>query len=65
MFNIASEISKLKHLKNRFFIVYNKQGEIIGLSNKAHRKHICKSCLDVSEEDLNIIYIDILTIRII
>ena len=65
MFDLASEISKLKHLKNRFFIVYNKQGEIIGLSNRTYRKHICKSCLDVSEPDLQIIYINILNIEII
>ncbi|HID0768140.1 TPA: hypothetical protein ACXDAZ_002670 [Clostridium botulinum] len=65
MFNIASEISKLKHLRNNFYIVYNKQGEIIRLSNKAHRKYISKSCLEASEKELKIIYIDILTIKII
>ncbi|HDK7194989.1 TPA: hypothetical protein PTV74_003296 [Clostridium botulinum] len=65
MFNIASEISKLKHLKNNFYILYNKKGAMIGLSNKFHKKYICKSCLEVAEEDLNIIYIDILTIKII
>lgn len=65
MSNIASEISKLKHLRNNFYIVYNNQGKIIGLSNKVHRKHICKSCLEVTEKELNIIYIDILNIKII
>ncbi|BAO04979.1 uncharacterized protein CBO05P1_260 [Clostridium botulinum B str. Osaka05] len=65
MSNIASEISKLKHLRNNFYIVYNKQRKIIGLSNKVHRKHICKSCLEASEKELNIIYIDILNIKII
>lgn len=65
MFNIASEISKLKHLKNNFYIVYNKKGEMIGLSNKLNKKYICKSCLEVAEEDLSIIYINILTIKII
>lgn len=65
MSNIASEISKLKHLRNNFYIVCNNQGKIIGLSNKVHRKHICKSCLEVTEKELNIIYIDILNIKII
>ncbi|EKS4345177.1 hypothetical protein QB607_003181 [Clostridium botulinum] len=65
MFNIASEISKLKHLKNNFYIVYNKRGAMIGLSNKSHRKYICKTCLEVKELDLQIIYINILNIKII
>lgn len=65
MFNIASEISKLKHLKNNFYILYNKKGAMIGLSNKFHKKHICKSCSEVTERELNIIYIDILNIKII
>ncbi|NCI19782.1 hypothetical protein EJM73_09100 [Clostridium botulinum] len=65
MFDIASEISKLKHLKNNFYIVYNKRGIMIGLSNKFHKKYICKSCLDVSEPDLQTIYINILNIEII
>ncbi|NFH40745.1 hypothetical protein [Clostridium sporogenes] len=65
MSNIASEISKLKRLHNNFYIVYNNQGNIIGLSNNIHRKHICKSCLEATERELNIIYIDILNIKII
>ncbi|AUN01431.1 hypothetical protein [Clostridium botulinum] len=65
MFNIASEISKLKHLKNNFYIVYNKRGTLIGLSNKSHKKYICKSCLEVAEPDLQTIYINILDIETI
>ncbi|EQC1535480.1 hypothetical protein ACY1J9_001311 [Clostridium botulinum] len=65
MFNISSEISKLKRLHDNFFIIYNKEREIIGLSNKAHRKHICKTCSEVSELDLQIIYINILDIQIV
>ncbi|MBN3376347.1 hypothetical protein CF087_21155 [Clostridium botulinum] len=65
MSNIASEISKLKHLKNKFYIIYNKRGKMIGLSNRVHRKYVCKSCLEVKEPDLQIIYINILNIKII
>ncbi|MBY6842844.1 hypothetical protein [Clostridium botulinum] len=65
MSNIASEISKLKRLHNKFYIIYDKQGEIIGLSNKVHRKHTSKSCLEVTEPDLQTIYINILDIKII
>jgi len=65
MSNIASEISKLKRLHDNFYIIYNKEGKITGLSNKFHKKCICKSCLEVAERELQIIYINILNIKIV